>query len=89
MNIYKARQQLSFLKDKPKYEAMLKTAAIITKLLEEQGIKPIIVGGLSVEIYTQQAYSTRDIDFVSNGYHIIEDTLFFIRFPKRGSAFLP
>jgi len=58
VNLYKARQQLLFLKDKPKYEAMVTTAAIITKLLEAQGIKPIIVGGLSVEIYLRGVTNT-------------------------------
>lgn len=64
MNIHQAKVELKSLRDKPKYEAMLKTASIVTQLLEPYNIKPIIVGGLSVEIYTQQEYSTRDIDFV-------------------------
>lgn len=50
MNHSQARYQIEQLKDKPKYESMLKTAAILTGLLDEYKIKPIIVGGLSVEI---------------------------------------
>ena len=87
MDIAEAKERLETLIDKPKYEAMLYTAAIITQLLDKYGIKPIIVGGLSVEIYTQSEYATRDIDFVSDGYHIIEDILFSLGFQKEGRHF--
>ncbi len=60
---------------------------IITKLLEPKNIQPVIVGGLSVEIYTQNDDSTRDIDFVSDGYHIIEDILFSLGFKKEDRHF--
>jgi hypothetical protein len=48
-----------------KFNTMIKTVAIVTKLLEAEQLKPIIVGGFSVEIYTDEAYSTRDIDIVT------------------------
>lgn len=47
-----------------KFNTMLMTAAIITKLLELEQVEPIIVGGFSLAIYTDESYSTRDIDFV-------------------------
>ncbi|PWE74349.1 hypothetical protein B1R38_06075 [Bacillus cereus] len=73
---------------KPKYEAMVNTAAIITKLLEENDdIQPIVVGGLSVEIYTQREYATRDIDFVSDGYEKISVLLSSLGFVKDGRHF--
>jgi predicted nucleotidyltransferase len=87
MNIYQAKEKLNQLRDKSKYETMLYTASIITQLLDEHNIKPVIVGGLSVEIYTQQEYATRDIDFVSDGYHIIQDILFSLGFQKEGKNF--
>ncbi|WGG47667.1 hypothetical protein [Rossellomorea sp. DA94] len=66
---------------------MLNTAAIITSLLEQEGIQPIVVGGFSVDIYTQNEYATRDIDFVSDGYHIISDILTKLEFVKDGRHF--
>jgi hypothetical protein len=87
MNIHQAKVELKSLRDKPKYEAMLKTASIVTQLLDPYNIKPIIVGGLSVEIYTQQEYSTRDIDFVSDGYQKIENILLSLGFQKEGRHF--
>lgn len=87
MDIYQARTILEQIKDKPKYEAMLLTASVVTQLLDEYNIQPIIVGGLSVEIYTQNEYATRDIDFVSDGYHKIEDILFMLGFKKEGRHF--
>ncbi|MDE3838725.1 hypothetical protein C0966_04935 [Bacillus methanolicus] len=87
MDILVAKEKINQIKEKPKYEAMLLTASIITRLLDQYKIKPIIVGGLSVEIYTQSEYATRDIDFVSDGYHIIEDVLFSLGFKKEGRHF--
>lgn len=82
MDIRQAIYELSKLEDASKYEAMIKTAAIITKLLEKDDIKPIIVGGLSVEIYTQNDYATRDIDFVSPAYEKVADVLEELGFKK-------
>lgn len=87
MDINQANRKLEELIDKPKYETMIHTASIITKLLEEHNIKPIIVGGLSVEIYTQQDYTTRDIDFVSDGYAFIQEILLSLRFKKENRHF--
>lgn len=87
MDIKQANLELLKLQNAKKYDAMVKTAAIITKLLEKHGIKPIVVGGLSVEIYTQSEYATRDIDFVSDGYLKIEETLYSLGFKKEGRIF--
>lgn len=40
-----------------------------------------------VEIHTQSDYTTRDIDFIADGYHIIEDILFALDFQKEGRHF--
>lgn len=87
MNLEEAKRQLDTLTPDNKYETMIKTAAVITKMLEKHEIKPIIVGGLSVEIYTQSDYSTRDIDFVSDGYEIIKDLLLSLDFQIEGRYF--
>jgi len=84
MKIGEAKRRLSSLNRGNKYETMIKTASIITKMLEKYNIKPIIVGGLSVEIYTQGDFSTRDIDFVSDGFSIIEKLLLSLEFIKDG-----
>lgn len=87
MNIEEAKMKLYSLKNKSKHEKMLEAAAIITQLSEINGVQPIVVGGLSVEIYTQQEYTTMDIDFVSDGYHIIENILCELDFNKKGRIF--
>jgi hypothetical protein len=61
-----AKGELKKLNPDQKFDTMIKTVAIITKLLESEQLKPIIVGGFSVEIYTDEAYSTRDIDIVTD-----------------------
>lgn len=87
MEITDAKKYLNSLDKDDKYDTMIKTAAIITKMLEKHNIKPIVVGGLSVEIYTQRDYSTRDIDFVSDGFTIIEEVLHSLDFIKEGRHF--
>jgi hypothetical protein len=78
------REKLNALKGKPKFERMLHTAALLTELFESHGIKPIIVGGFSVEIYTQNNYTTQDIDFVLSGYEKVDQLLKEIGFNKEG-----
>lgn len=53
MKIEEVKKQLSALDRDNKYDIMIKTAAIITKMLERHNIKPIVVGGFSVEIHTK------------------------------------
>jgi hypothetical protein len=83
-NIQNAKNALEQLKDKSKFEKMLHTAAILTELVRPQGIRPIIVGGLSVEIYTLNGYATQDIDIVMDGYDIANEILLQLGFTKLG-----
>jgi len=57
--------ELKRVNPEQKYKTMLKSVAIVTKLLENEEIKPIVAGGFSVEIYTDEDYSTRDIDIIT------------------------
>jgi hypothetical protein len=79
-----AKEALEQLQEKSKFEKMLHTAAIITELVRPLGIRPIIVGGLSVEIYTLNGYATQDIDFVMDGYDIANELLLQLGFSKMG-----
>lgn len=88
LSISKAKEELSKLKDKDKFERMIQVAGILTELLEKHNIRPIIVGGLSVEIYTQQQYTTYDIDFIINGSQKAGDLLFELGFEKIGKDWI-
>lgn len=48
---------------------------------------PIVVGGLSVEIYTQGNYTTRDIDIVTSSSIMLRELLLQIDFKKEGRIF--
>lgn len=87
MELSSALQELQALKNKPRKEVMLTTAAIITKRLEVKEIYPIIVGGLAVEIYTQSEYSTRNINFVVKEIKEVEKTLIELGFFKTEEQF--
>lgn len=58
-----------------KHERMLAFCALLTDYFQKDGIKPIIVGGLSVEIYTRWNYTTYDIDIITDGRDIIGELL--------------
>ncbi len=61
---------------------MLHTAAIITEMMVPLGIRPIIVGGLSVE------YATHDIDFVMEGHEQTNDILQQLGFTRLGKNWI-
>lgn len=57
---------------------------LLTRKLEPEGIRPIIVGGQAVEFYTAGGYATKDIDLVSPGYEEIDRILEAWGFKKEG-----
>ncbi|KFZ43952.1 hypothetical protein CS060_11370 [Anoxybacillus flavithermus] len=63
-SIKEAQEKLQSLRTKTSFEKMVQVTAILTKLLEPHRIRPIIVGGLAVEIYTRGDYTTVDIDLI-------------------------
>jgi hypothetical protein len=63
-SIEEAKEEIKSLIPKSKFEKMVQFSAVLTKLLSVYKIKPIIVGGLAVEIYTRSDYSTVDIDVI-------------------------
>src|SRR5690625_3035079 len=64
LSIEEAKRRLAKLKGKSKFEKMVQTTAILTGLFANEHLKPIIVGGLAVEIYTRSEYTTSDIDLI-------------------------
>ncbi|RWR12183.1 hypothetical protein QNH23_13865 [Siminovitchia fortis] len=66
-SIEHAKTRISSLIGKSKFEKMVGVAAVLTELLAERKVKPIIVGGLAVELYTKSDYTTVDIDLVISG----------------------
>lgn len=74
--------ELERIKDKPKFYKMLDFASALTEYFETKDIQPIVVGGLSIEIYTRDDYHTHDIDFVSEGWEIFNEILTQLGFIK-------
>jgi len=62
------KQEFTNLVHLSKHERMLELSALLTEYFKADGIKPVIVGGLSIEIYTRGNYTTYDIDFVTDGH---------------------
>lgn len=55
---------------------------ILTKTLEKEKIKPIVVGGHAVEFYTTGGYNTRDIDIVFSDQKLLNKKLLALGFKK-------
>jgi predicted nucleotidyltransferase len=75
---------LQQLEGKPKFETMFGVASTLTTILEESGLKAVIVGGFAVEIYTRSEYTTVDIDLIFSRRDIANDTLLNLGFTKEG-----
>lgn len=88
IDIQKAKKSLELLNPDNKFETMIHVSSVITQCLDSFDIKPVIVGGLSVDIYTKGDYATRDIDFVSDGYEKINSVLSELGFIKDNRHFL-
>lgn len=58
--------------------------AVITKALEPDKIKPILVGGCAVEFYTFGGYSTGDVDVVVSDRQRLGEILDQLGFAKEG-----
>ena len=66
-------------------------AAIIIEHLNEAGIEVVLVGGLAVEIYTENLYLTKDIDIVNVNYQkpaVLKKEMSVLGFHKRGRIFV-
>ncbi|QKY68817.1 hypothetical protein [Lentibacillus sp. CBA3610] len=84
ISIEEAKSKIDSLKEKPKFEKMVQTTAILTSLFERENLKPIIVGGLAVEIYTRSEYTTLDIDIIFSQYGIADKYLKLLGFVSEG-----
>jgi predicted nucleotidyltransferase len=82
--INKAKQKLTELQSKSTFEKMVQTAAILTKLLDDKHIRPVIVGGLAVEIYTRSDYTTVDIDMIVSDRNLAGEILIKLGFTVEG-----
>lgn len=82
--IENSKQALAELVGKSRYEIMTEAASIITALMEDEGIVPIVVGGLAVEVYTRGHYTTLDIDLVTMRRDYADKLLKELGFNKEG-----
>ncbi|HOY23502.1 MAG TPA: nucleotidyltransferase [Cellvibrio sp.] len=48
--------------------SIIDLAALLAKHLQHHGVEVVLVGGLAVEIYTENLYLTKDIDMVNTNY---------------------
>lgn len=71
--------------------SMTELAAIIARHLGGQGIEVVLVGGLAVEIYSQNLYLTKDIDMVNTNYVApkqLHQAMAELGFTKKGRVFV-
>ncbi|EIJ78086.1 hypothetical protein PB1_11019 [Bacillus methanolicus PB1] len=83
-SIEDAKKKICSLIPKSKFEKMVYVTAVLTKLLENNRIRPVIVGGLAVEIYTRSDYTTVDIDVIVSDRKLAGDILVQLGFIPEG-----
>ena len=70
---------------------IVELAAIVANQLRQQGIEVVLVGGLAVEIYSENIYLTKDIDMVDISYQapaVISQAMAEIGFRKQGRVYV-
>ena len=67
MHLSELKKEFAKLVHLSKHERMLELCALLTDYFQGKGIRPVVVGGLSVEIYTRNNYTTQDIDMIMDG----------------------
>tara|TARA_B100000745_G_scaffold292749_1_gene233970 strand:+ start:517 stop:1122 length:606 start_codon:yes stop_codon:yes gene_type:complete len=70
---------------------MIELAAIVAEHLDSQGIKVVLVGGLAVEVYTENLYLTQDIDMVNTNHQPIShlnQAMSELGFTKQGRVYV-
>ena len=71
--------------------SIVELATIVAGHLEKRGIRVVLVGGLAVEIYTENLYLTKDIDMVNSSYNApseINNAMSEIGFHKQGRVYI-
>jgi hypothetical protein len=66
-------------------------AVIVVQHLQNHGIEVVLVGGLAVEIYTENLYLTEDIDLVNTNYQApkhLRAAMADLGFTKQGRVFI-
>lgn len=71
--------------------SIVELATIVADHLQQHGIEVVLVGGLAVEIYTENLYLTKDIDMVNTNYKSpqeLRDAMSKLGFQKKGRVFV-
>lgn len=61
---------------------------VVTEALAAAGVRPVVVGGLAVELYTAGGYSTSDIDMVTPYTSKVDCIMESLGFVKEGRHWL-
>lgn len=70
---------------------MIELAAIVAEHLQSEGIHVVLVGGLAVEIYTDNLYLTKDIDMINTNLQPakqLANAMQTLGFTKQGRVFV-
>jgi hypothetical protein len=70
---------------------IVELAAIVADHLKQRGITVVLVGGLAVEIYSENLYLTKDIDMIDISYQepaVLSQAMAEIGFSKQGRVYV-
>lgn len=69
------KKEINMLKNKKRLSSYVELVGIINEIMGEHQIKPVVVGGLALEIYTRYGYFINDLDIVLKNNGLLKSVL--------------
>lgn len=77
-------KEIRLLKSEKRMHSYVELLGIITEIMAEHEIKPVVVGGLALEVYTRFGYFINDIDLALKNNSLLKSVLDKLGFVLQG-----
>lgn len=81
------KREIANLALRGRFSAYVELLGVIDEIMAEHKIKPIVVGGMAIEIYTRCGYFVEDIDIMMKNSRLLKSVLDKLGFVERGNHY--